>query len=48
MVRGVALGRMGEPAELAATIAFLASEDASYVTGTSLLVDGGLTAGRAG
>ena len=41
---GVALGRMGEPAELAATIAFLASDDASYVTGTSLLVDGGLTA----
>ena len=28
MVRGVALGRMGEPAELAATIAFLASDDA--------------------
>jgi NAD(P)-dependent dehydrogenase (short-subunit alcohol dehydrogenase family) len=48
MVRGVALGRMGEPAELAATIAFLASDDASYVTGTSLLVDGGLTARRAG
>ena len=48
MVRGVTLGRMGEPAELAATIAFLASDDASYVTGTSLLVDGGLTARRAG
>lgn len=48
MVRGVALGRIAEPAEVAATIAFLASTDASYVTGASLLVDGGLTARRAG
>lgn len=39
-----ALGRMGKPEEIAAAIAFLASEDASYVTGTHLLADGGLTA----
>jgi NAD(P)-dependent dehydrogenase (short-subunit alcohol dehydrogenase family) len=48
MVAGVALGRIGEPREIARTICFLASDDASYVTGASLLVDGGLTARRAG
>ncbi|MEV0810249.1 SDR family NAD(P)-dependent oxidoreductase [Micromonospora sp. NPDC050200] len=35
------LGRLGDPAEVAAVVAFLASADASYVTGASLLVDGG-------
>ncbi len=37
----VPLGRMGTPEELAATVVFLASSRASYITGTSLLVDGG-------
>ena len=38
------LGRMGSPADIAGAISFLASEDASFVTGTSILVDGGLMA----
>jgi NAD(P)-dependent dehydrogenase (short-subunit alcohol dehydrogenase family) len=48
MVAGVALGRVGDPAEIARVVRFLASDEASYVTGASLLVDGGLTARRAG
>ena len=35
------MGRLGRPEEIAAAIAFLASEDASFVTGTTLCVDGG-------
>jgi 3-oxoacyl-[acyl-carrier protein] reductase len=35
------MGRIGDPDELGAVIAFLASRQASYVTGTSILVDGG-------
>jgi NAD(P)-dependent dehydrogenase (short-subunit alcohol dehydrogenase family) len=48
MVGGVALGRIGDPLEIASVVRFLASDEASYVTGASLLVDGGLTARRAG
>jgi NAD(P)-dependent dehydrogenase (short-subunit alcohol dehydrogenase family) len=48
MTRGVALGRIGRPEEIADVVRFLVSDEASYVTGASLLVDGGLTARRAG
>jgi NAD(P)-dependent dehydrogenase (short-subunit alcohol dehydrogenase family) len=37
-----ALGRIGRPQEVANAIAFLASDEASFITGTSLMVDGGL------
>jgi len=37
-----AVGRIGEPKELASLVAFLASARASYMTGTTILVDGGL------
>jgi 3-oxoacyl-[acyl-carrier protein] reductase len=38
-------GRLGDPADMGAAAAFLCSERAGYITGVSLLVDGGVTAG---
>jgi NAD(P)-dependent dehydrogenase (short-subunit alcohol dehydrogenase family) len=40
----IAMGHMGEPEDIAAAILFLASDEAKYVTGTELVVDGGLSA----
>jgi NAD(P)-dependent dehydrogenase (short-subunit alcohol dehydrogenase family) len=40
----VPMRRLGKPEEIAASFAYLASDDASYVTGHNLVVDGGLTA----
>jgi NAD(P)-dependent dehydrogenase (short-subunit alcohol dehydrogenase family) len=42
------LGRVGEPDDVAAAVAFLASRDAAWITGTTLVVDGGLTAVNTG
>jgi len=42
----VALGRLGEAKELADAVAFMVSERASYITGTTLLVDGGNSLGK--
>jgi NAD(P)-dependent dehydrogenase (short-subunit alcohol dehydrogenase family) len=41
------LGRLGEPADVAAAVAFLASDDAAWVTGVTLPVEGGILAGPA-
>lgn len=41
----IPLGRMGEPEELASLVAYLASERASYLTGTMIQVDGGFFQG---
>ncbi len=43
MVRAIPLGRLGTCQEVAAVIKFLASPDASYITGQSIIVDGGQT-----
>lgn len=42
LVTRVPLGRLGRPEEVAAAVAFLASEQSSFITGSSLYVDGGL------
>ncbi len=45
MVGAVPLGRVGTPADIAAAVSFLASDGASYITGATIPVDGGLGMG---
>jgi NAD(P)-dependent dehydrogenase (short-subunit alcohol dehydrogenase family) len=47
LARWYPVGRVGEPSDVAAAIAFLASDEAGFVNGANLVVDGGLTAGLA-
>jgi NAD(P)-dependent dehydrogenase (short-subunit alcohol dehydrogenase family) len=44
----VPIGRMGDAWDIAHAVLFLASDEARYITATSLIVDGGLTAARPG
>jgi len=47
LARWYPVGRVGRPEDIAAAVAFLASDDAGFVNGANLVVDGGLTAGVA-
>jgi len=43
IIMKIPLGRLGTPQDIAAAVAFLASKEASYITGQILVVDGGWT-----
>ncbi|WP_396658764.1 SDR family NAD(P)-dependent oxidoreductase [Microbacterium sp.] len=45
LIAGTPMGRLGRPEEMAALIAFAASDDASFATGSEFVADGGYTAG---
>jgi NAD(P)-dependent dehydrogenase (short-subunit alcohol dehydrogenase family) len=45
MARGIPLGRLGKPEEIATLCAYLLSDEAGFITGADLPIDGGLTAG---
>ena len=42
LLQNIPAGRLGRPRDVAGVVAFLASPDADYITGTTLVVDGGL------
>ena len=44
MLERIPMGRMGTPEEIARGILFLASDESSYITGSELVIDGGMTA----
>lgn len=41
-----AVGRLAQPGEIARAVVFLASDEASFITGSALVVDGGITIGH--
>lgn len=43
LIKEIPLGRIGQPEEVARLVAYLAGDDASYITGTTIVIDGGLT-----
>jgi 3-oxoacyl-[acyl-carrier protein] reductase len=43
LAAGIPMGRFAEPSEMSAAVAFLASDEAAYITGVVLPVDGGLS-----
>jgi glucose 1-dehydrogenase len=43
LLSNIPLNRLGKPADVSAAVAFLASSEADYITGTTLVIDGGLT-----
>lgn len=45
--QSIPLGRIGQPVEIAKAVAFLASNESSYCTGTEMVIDGGMTLGSA-
>jgi NAD(P)-dependent dehydrogenase (short-subunit alcohol dehydrogenase family) len=44
LIRGIPLRRIGTPEEIAHAIVYLASDESVYVTGSELVIDGGVTA----
>lgn len=42
LLKNIPLGRLGQSDDIAAVVAFLASDDAQYITGSTIVVDGGL------
>lgn len=46
--KGIKLGRLAKPEEIASVVFFLVSEESSYITGQNIIVDGGLSLGPAG